>query len=396
MNFNSISHQSIFLILLLLPTSFYSLPILNAKLKNPTLNSPPQPISPQPSIQNTTTSFSPVITPFDISECEMMTDGPVCLFNSDRMILPYALPPNLNGYWNFDTNRPIDNSGHNNHGIGSILSGPSFGGFGASALVRDGNYITVPHNKMFSSNQFTITFFVYFYNDPTSFSKGARYCPIVMKGKDDLFAKQYQRAPGIFYDKQGKNLLVFVKTGNDESAEGEGFTSKSRLTPQKWYHIAVVKTETSSILYVNGIKETELVLKGAFQDNDQPLYIGNVPWLKNDCAFPFLIDEMRYYNKAVDKDYIQAEASPVLGGVEPSFIQLGCFNCDVNQAATSCNADLGYRLCTSIELHTGGYQVARALGLINSDTHIWTHNAFQKAEEYKGLTGLGLCCSILK
>lgn len=128
--------------------------------------------------------------------------------------------------------------------------------------------------------------------------------------------------------------------------------------------------------------------------NTGPLYIGNVPWFKSNVLFPFLIDELRYYNIALDKDYIQAEASPILGGIEPSYIEIGCLNCSLRKAANICHE--GYRLCTSIELHTGGYQIARSLGLITSDTNIWTNNALNDLEKYESMKGLGLCCAILK
>ena len=395
MNFTPTSQLSIFLFLIFILNTVSSIPILNSKGKNPSLCSTSTKIINNQAQENFTL-LSDVNSQFDLSECEMITDGPVCLFNTDRIILPYAKLPDLNGYWDFENSRPIDNSGNQNHGFGKYLSGPAFGGYGSSALFKEGNYITIPHKPMFTSNEFSITFFAYFNNDPSSITQGVRYCPLIQKGDDDLFAKTYQRGPAIYFDRQSKNLKVIVKTGNEENPEGEALISKSRLLPQKWFHIGLVKNATSLILYVNGIKDSELLLKGSYEDNTSPLYIGNVPWLKGDCVYPFLMDEVRYYKKAISKDHIQGEASPILGGVEPAFIKLGCFNCDVTQAAASCNEDEGYRLCTSIELHTGGYQIARGLGLLESDTHIWTHNAFEKSSDYKGLLGLGLCCSILK
>ena len=43
------------------------------------------------------------------------------------------------------------------------------------------------------------------------------------------------------------------------------------------------------------------------------------------------MDEVRYYSVALSEDHVQAEASPVLGGIEPSFIQVGCLECFVRK-----------------------------------------------------------------
>jgi hypothetical protein len=109
---------------------------------------------------------------------------------------------------------------------------------------------------------------------------------------------------------------------------------------------------------------------------------------------PYLIDEMRYYGLSIEEELIQAEASPALGGLDPTFINLGGINLDVNEASNSCQD--GYHICTSIELHTGGYQVARSLGWLDWNTHIWSHGALKTPNEYVGMKGLALCCSDLK
>jgi len=107
-----------------------------------------------------------------------------------------------------------------------------------------------------------------------------------------------------------------------------------------------------------------------------------------------LIDELRYYNIPLSENFIQAEASPVLGSIEPSFIELGCINCSLKEAAVACVE--GYHICTSVELHTGGYQVARNMGWLSWNTHIWSHSALKNEKEFDKLKGLALCCSDLK
>ena len=59
--------------------------------------------------------------------------------------------------------------------------------------------------------------------------------------------------------------------------------------------------------------------------NEEPLFIGSVPWHRNECSVPVLIDEVRIYNKVVYSGEI--EASPALGGLEANFLHLGCIDC---------------------------------------------------------------------
>jgi hypothetical protein len=331
---------------------------------------------------------------FDNSECDLISEGPICLFNGDRILLPYAAPKGLVGYWNFDEVKPLDNSGNRNHGIGNLKSGAAFGGFGSSALLTQGDYITIPHNAAFKSNDYTVTFWLFVVQDFFTANKGVKFCPLIQRGKDDLFSKTYQRSPALYYDRKVKNFKFYVKTNNEEEAQGESLQSNARVTTQRWLHIAMVKTDNKIKLYVNGILDSQMQLKGNPEINTDPLYIGNVPWLKDQCDFPFMLDELRYYNVAIEEDKIQAEASPILGGVEPSFLQLGCMNCSLKDASQSCTD--GYKLCTSIELHTGGYQIARSMGWLNWNTHIWTHGAIKNPSDFEKLNGLALCCSELK
>ena len=326
-------------------------------------------------------------------ECDMLTQGPICLFNGDRILLPYNTQSDLSGYWSFDEIRPLDQSGHKNHAIGVVKPGASFGGYGSSALFSNGNFLQVLHNDMFNTGSFSFTFWIFMVDDYFSNDKGGRLCPLIQKGNDDLYAKNYERSPAIYFDRQEKNLKIYIKTAIAD--EGEFILSKTKITNQRWLHISLTKNEKNVVrLYVNGILDTEAILQGGYQENKSPLYIGNTPWMSSQCEFPFLMDELRYYSKALEEDYIQAEAAPALGGISPNFLKLGCSDCGIDEANSKCVN--GYRLCTSIELHTGGYQIARSLGLLSWETHIWTHSALDNKKDYMSLKGLGLCCKVLE
>ena len=334
-----------------------------------------------------------ILSSFSVDQCDILTDGPICISGLNRVLLPSATPKGLLGYWNFDESQPIDNSGNHNHAKGQSLAGTAIGGEGASALFSSGDYLTVPFNKSFISNEFSVTFWLYLVNDQYS-NKAERFCPLFQRGDDDLAAKIFRRAPALYYDRKERNLKFYVKTTNVELLQGESVTSNAVLSTQRWLHISVIKSGYNIKIYVNGILDNELTTSANLENNDGPLYIGNVPWLKEQCDFPFLIDEMRYYNIAIEEDRLQAEASPSLGGIESNFIQLGCMECALKDASKSCID--GYHLCTSIELHTGGYQVARSMGWLRWNTHIWSHGALKNAKKFKKLKGISLCCADLK
>lgn len=327
-------------------------------------------------------------TPFDISQCEMITDGPMCMNNGNRMLLPNARPDGLQFHFNFDETKPIDTSGNHNHAEGIITAGTAFGGYGASALFTNSNndYITVQHKPTFNSNDFSYTFLLYIHSSH-SIQDTQPYITLLYKGNNN----NSTATPCIKYNTHTHRLQITFLTYH--------INSIAKLNPHKWFHIALIKHGKSMQLYVNGIKDVTLRTVSEFEYNEDTLYIGGTPFNENSLReFSFLLDELKYYTLALSEDYVQAEASPVLGGIEPSFIQVGCLKCSVHEAKDACDEEKGYRLCTSIELHVAGYQVARTLGLISDgNMQIWTHNVWlNEAEAYNGVNGLGLCCSVLK
>ena len=327
-------------------------------------------------------------------ECGLFSPSALCLKNGDRVFLPSAVPKGLIGHWGFDEVHPLDSSRFKNHATQRIKAGPGFGGLGSSGFFTNGNYLTIPSKSEFNANEFTITFFMFVIEDSYLSSKGSRFCPIIQRGNDDLFNKQFHRSPALYYDRKNLKLKLYLKTTDLNNPQGESLLSNSIIVPQRWLHITIKQIKSSLMLYINGILDSSITLVGVNEVVDSPLYIGNVPWLQDQCSYPFLLDEVRYYNTPKSEDYIQAEASPVLGGIQPNFLQLGCMSCNIKEAGGSCKE--GYRLCSSIELHTGGYQIARSLGWITPTTHIWTHAASEKPDEFNDIQGLGLCCAEIK
>lgn len=341
-----------------------------------------QPADPLSHANNPSPTLHPI--PFDVSQCEMLTDGPMCMDNGNRMLLPNARPNGLQFHFNFDEAQPIDTSGNHNHAEGGFKAGIAFGGHGSSALfTHSKDYITVPHKHSFNSDDFSLTFLLYIHSLPAEQTQP--YVTLLHKGNNNNTP-----TPSIKYNTHTQRLQITFLSYHVNSV--------AKLLPHRWFHIAMIKQGHSVKLYINGIKDVSLRTVSSFEYNEGAFYIGGTPFENSRSEFSFLMDEVRYYTVALSEDYVQAEASPVLGGIEPSFIQVGCLDCSVREAKDACDEDKGYRLCTSIELHVAGYQVARTLGLISDgNMQIWTHNVWlNEADTFNGVNGLGLCCSVLK
>ena len=55
------------------------------------------------------------INSFSLDECNILTQGPICINNGDKIILPSNSPKNLLAYYSFDQSRGIDESGNGNN-----------------------------------------------------------------------------------------------------------------------------------------------------------------------------------------------------------------------------------------------------------------------------------------
>lgn len=324
--------------------------------------------------------------------CDLVTDEEICLFDGQYILQPPNSQSDLVGHWTFDDELPLDSSGNQNHAIGYLLPGFGFGGNDSGALFN-GNFISIPYANGFNSKDFSITFWLFLVEDFFSENSGNRYCPIMQQGKDDLFAKTYKRFPAFYLDRKEKNLKVIISTKNSiKFPEGEDLISRTRIAMQRWYNIAIIKIDNKIKLLINGILDGEIILTQDVDDRgNNDIYLGGVPWMSSQCNFPLILDNFKYYKSSLDIELIQSESSVTLGGHDSNFLQLGCIDCRLDKASLSCVE--GYRLCTSIELNVGGYQIARSMGWLDWNTHIWTYGASKQPDEFKDLQGLGLCCA---
>jgi Concanavalin A-like lectin/glucanases superfamily len=116
-------------------------------------------------------------------------------------------------------------------------------------------------------------------------------------------------------------------------------------------------------LYLNGMLDSIIVTEGASVPNNAPLFVGNTPYYVEECDIQGFIDELRFYQRTLSENEIEAEASPALGNVHPDYVILGCLDCPALEASKSCVE--GYHLCTTVELHTAAYQVAKISGWVS-------------------------------
>lgn len=314
--------------------------------------------------------------------CDLVVDSSICIKGGETILLPDAKRNGRVLHYKFDEAVAVDSSGLGNHGVGQVSGHSGFGGIGTSGYFRK-NFVYLPDTKSLKSNEFSVLFFVYLLSDEASIANAQaynEYCPLVHKGIRN--ASVSECTPEIAVNPKDGRIRVLLSVESDQTIELE---SNSRLQLHQWYHIAVVKDKSSLTLYLNGIVDYIYHTKAYVRFNPLPLYVGSSPY-RNNCDMPVLLDELSIYDKAVGRDEVQAEASAALGGVESSYITIGCINCGKQEAMKSCPQ--GYHLCNKFELYTGGYSVARRLS-------IPVHQIMASASAEPS-SGFGLCCANLQ
>jgi len=135
--------------------------------------------------------------------------------------------------------------------------------FGTASLLLDGNsdYVTVPDSADwdFGSGNFTIDFWV-------RFNASVTECHIGQWGADDRGWKFHINNDGdtvlFIYSTDGSNQVVVPQW--TYSSFGQGI----------WYHIACVRSGTTLMLFVDGVKQAEKTLNATIYDSTRVLTIG--------------------------------------------------------------------------------------------------------------------------
>lgn len=98
----------------------------------------------------------------------------------------------------------------------------------------------------------------------------------------------------------GRRNQVALEVANVDASTTE-YWGSTRLTPNRWYHIAIVFDNVTGQHYVNGVAETMTTLLGPYvalqSTSGNPLLIGN---RATNSRNPYgLISDVRYYNRAL-------------------------------------------------------------------------------------------------
>ena len=209
-----------------------------------------------------------------------------------------------------------------------------------------------------------------------------------------------ERTPTLFLEPLTRGIEFFVSTTDATQPMGERLWSNSFIPLHRWTHLAAVAEGHSLRLYINGLLDSENATVGSIVHNNGPFFLGGDPW-RPAGGFDGFVDEFKFYGRALTTDEIQAAAGFALGGVEPSFVELGCMGCGLEVATATCPAS--HHLCNAHDLYSGGYMVARSMGWATSNSHVWTaeearagggQNASWSGSVPGAVkTGLGLCCA---
>lgn len=290
-------------------------------------------------------------------------------------------PPDLVLWYQFDKRLPVDDSGQKHHllddkaAFTQLISGPGVLGRGASASFDGKYYRTVKSTSALQTPAFTIALWMYLQEDSvgswrTIFHKGT--------GPDQL-------TPTLLLWPNERRLHVRVSTTADWN---EGVLESSGLVPlRRWTHVAVTSTGSVVRLYVNGVKDGEVILEGEPAVNEGDLHIGRDPWRAGTKAY---IDDFRWYSKELTEGDLRALTYPRLTGITSgSDVHLGCSSCTFAEAVKVCGERS--HLCSLQELLSGGFHVARVVGWLAVTPEVWYHNE-ENVDPFGQTRKLGLCC----
>jgi hypothetical protein len=140
----------------------------------------------------------------------------------------------------------------------------------------------------------------------------------------------YHRAggnAGIQYSSswQGSGKLRFMT-----NIDGDYGTVTDVISTDAWHHVAAVLTDTTRTLYVDGVKYTMKINSSDYNYADGKLYLG---WDAGatDRAFKGTIEDVRFWNVALDSATIADNRLETLAGDEPGLA--GYWNFDLPNAS---------------------------------------------------------------
>lgn len=174
---------------------------------------------------------------------------------------------------------------------GTLTNGPTWvSGIRNKALSFSGSaYVALPSDFINFNNDFTIVGWI----KSTGTGRDAIFCDKPGGGAVGicLLQKETTSSISLWYNNGGGDAFIDGATGID-------------TTGSKWYNVAVTKSGSSVVIYVNGASDGTGTASGNI-DSGQIPQIGQVPVLA-DNNWKGSIDDLRVYNRALSASEIKA------------------------------------------------------------------------------------------
>ncbi|OMJ96090.1 hypothetical protein SteCoe_262 [Stentor coeruleus] len=284
------------------------------------------------------------------------------------------------GWWTFDDKFGHDYSPNTNPMINVLKSGPAMNSQGSSLICDGESYGLIPHSSSYDVNELSVVFWVFLTQDSTG-----DWRSIFHKG-----STSQELTPTVLLWPKERRLHVRAST---QFSWNEGLDSVAILRLRRWYMITIVGSGQLLQLYLNGLLDSQVILRGPLKFNRGDIYIGKDPW---HSGFKGYFDDLRLYNKPLHEKDLLPLALPAVPITFVSGVMLGCQLCNYDLALSACLDN--FHMCSLEELYAGAFEMARSMGWFRFTAEVWTRNTDDQdtttSDEMQDpdLFKLGLCC----
>ncbi|SBT75563.1 conserved Plasmodium protein, unknown function [Plasmodium ovale] len=314
--------------------------------------------------------------PFDnLFERCLRIPSTVCVGGTSTVITSDSVHKGLIAKWTFDDMYALDHSSNNNHMHKFVKPAPSFNGHGYSGAFLGDISGFVPAGDSLKSEQFTIVFWIYLLERPTSHFRNI--ISQIDEGEENI---------AILLHPHVSKVSVRV-IGEDKS--NEGLSSIGYIPLRRWTNIAITLSSKNIKIYINGVYDNSVNLKSKVIEKG-----GNVTIGKNDhySSFNGYLDELYFYNRHLNKSEIKSFSMPSITGIsDTNFVYVGNYSCDYDTAKDKDLCKKNFQLCSSFDLYNGAIHYARVNGIIAEKSSLWTSDISQNSYE-AGEKRIALCC----
>lgn len=197
-------------------------------------------------------------------------------------------------HWTGATGEVVDSGSQGVHGTAQKDADTTAGKLNQAGSFDGTNYVKVNSDSLSAlgdnNANFTVSFWIKLNEGATGSWRG-----IAHKGNNTG-----ERTFGIWVRPNDNKIHYRITTNADYN---EGGDSNQELNIGAWTHVTYVKEFNRLKLYLNGVEDSEVVLRGQSIANDGPLYIGA---LANGVGSKSDMDEFKIFNEALSDETIQS------------------------------------------------------------------------------------------